>query len=103
MIAPYVAAQPEQDPRARRTSPLGPAREVLCLLVELRLLRLKPLFRRDDVRDSLVEVLQILELALVRVVERLGRILRVVEQFREGYNRMLWMMSARRKAAYLPG
>ena len=50
------------------------------LLLELGLLHLKALLGRDDVRDALLDVLQQLHLALVGVLERLARILGLVEQ-----------------------
>ena len=49
------------------------------LLLELLLLELQPLLRRDDVGDALLDVLQQLHLLRIGVLERLGRILRLVE------------------------
>ena len=50
------------------------------LLLELGLLHLEALLGRDDVRDALLDVLQQLHLALVGVLERLARVLGLVEQ-----------------------
>ena len=50
------------------------------LLLELLLLQLEALLRRDDVGDALLDVLQQLHLLLVAVLERLRGILRPVEQ-----------------------
>ena len=52
-------------------------------LLELLVLHLEALLRRDDVRDPALHVLEQLELLLVRVVEGLARILGAVEQLRE--------------------
>ena len=52
-------------------------------LLELLGLHLQALLRRDDVRDALLDVLQRLQLLLVAVVERLGRVFRAVEQPRD--------------------
>ena len=52
------------------------------VLLELLLLELEPLLRRDDVGDAALDVLELLEHLLVRVVERLGRVLRPVEELR---------------------
>ena len=53
------------------------------LLLELGRLHLKALLRRDDVGDALLDVLKQLDLLLVAVVERLGRILGPVEHLRD--------------------
>ena len=52
------------------------------VLLELLLLQLDPLLRGRDVGDTALHVLELLEHLLVRVVERLGRVLRLVEEFR---------------------
>jgi hypothetical protein len=52
-------------------------------LLQLRLLQLEPLLGRDDVGDPPLDVLEQLELPLVGVVERLGRVFRAVEQLRQ--------------------
>jgi len=52
-------------------------------LLQLRLLHLQAFLRGDDVGDAALDVLQQLALALVRVVQRLARVLRVIEQLRE--------------------
>src|SRR4029450_5118065 len=48
-------------------------------LLEPRLLHLQPLLRRDHVGDPALDVLEERQLLLVRVVERLGRVFRLVE------------------------
>src|ERR1035437_9699353 len=53
------------------------------LLAQRLLLQLQALLRGDDVRDPLLDVLQILELSLVGVIERLGRILGTIQQPRD--------------------
>src|SRR5204862_2109358 len=50
------------------------------VLLQLLRLDLQPLLRSDDVGDAALDVLQGLQLALVRVVERLARVLRAVQQ-----------------------
>ncbi len=50
-------------------------------LLERRLLHLQALLGGDDVRDSLLDVLQLFDLLLVAVVERLGGIFRAIQQF----------------------
>ena len=45
-------------------------------------LDLQPFLRRDDVGDAALHVLELLKHLLVRVVERLSRVLRPVEQLR---------------------
>jgi hypothetical protein len=50
------------------------------LLLELLLLELQALLRGDDVGDALLDVLEQLHLLLVGVLERLGRVLRPVEE-----------------------
>jgi hypothetical protein len=57
--------------------------ELVSLLVQRRLLQLQPFLGGDDVGDSLLDVLELLDLALVGVVERLTRILGPVEQLRD--------------------
>src|SRR5204862_8087709 len=52
-------------------------------LLELRRLKLEPLLRRHDVGDASLDVLEQLQLALVRVIEGLARILGAIEQLRE--------------------
>ena len=52
------------------------------VLLELLLLQLDPLLRGDDVGDAALHVLELLEHLLVRVVERLGRVLGPVEELR---------------------
>ena len=52
-------------------------------LLELRRLQLEPLLGGDDVGNAALHVLQELELLLVRVVERLARVLGAVEQLRQ--------------------
>ena len=52
------------------------------LLLELLRLQLEPLLRGDDVGDAALDVLQHLELLLVRVVERHRGVLGAVEQLR---------------------
>ena len=52
------------------------------VLLELLLLQLEPFLRGDDVGGAALHVLQLLEHLLVRVVERLGRVLRPVQQLR---------------------
>ena len=52
-------------------------------LLELGLLELEALLRGDDVGEAALDVLQQLELLLVRVVESLAGILRPVEQLRD--------------------
>jgi hypothetical protein len=52
-------------------------------LLELGLLQLEPLLGGDDVGDAALDVLQQLELLLVGVVQRLGRVLGAVEQLGE--------------------
>ena len=52
------------------------------LLLELLRLELEALLRGDDVGDAALDVLQHLELLLVGVVERDGRVLGAVEQLR---------------------
>ena len=74
--------------RARSSLPAGErlARlrvELDDLLLELLLLELKALLRGDDVGDALLDVLQQLHLLLVAVLERLGRVLGLVEQLRD--------------------
>ena len=49
------------------------------LLLELLLLQLQALLGRDDVRDALLDVLEQLHLLLVAVLQRLSRILGLVE------------------------
>ena len=51
--------------------------------LELRFLQLEPLLRGDDVGDAPLDVLEQLELLLVRVVQRLRRVLGAVEQLRQ--------------------
>ena len=53
------------------------------LLLVLLGLHLDALLRRDDVGDALLDVLKQLELLVVAVVERLGRILGPVEHLRD--------------------
>ena len=52
------------------------------VLLELLLLQLDPLLRGGDVGDAALHVLELLDHLLVRVVERLGRVLRLVEELR---------------------
>ena len=52
-------------------------------LLELVRPQLQPLLGGDDVGDAPLDVLEELQLALVRVVERLARVLGAVEQLRE--------------------
>src|SRR5919197_1857171 len=52
-------------------------------LLQLRLLQFEPLLRGDHVGDPALDVLEQLELPLVRVVQRLRRVLGPVEQLRE--------------------
>ncbi len=59
------------------------ALELRDVLLELLRLHLEALLRRDDVRDALLDVLEQLELLLVRVVERDRRIFRSVEELRD--------------------
>ena len=54
--------------------------ELHHLLLELLLLQLEALLRRDDVGDALLDVLEQLHLLLVAVLQRLRRILRPVEE-----------------------
>src|SRR5207249_6521734 len=49
-------------------------------LLQLRLLELEALLCSDDVGDPALDVLEQLELALIRVVQRLRRVLGAVEQ-----------------------
>jgi hypothetical protein len=70
---------------------LAPLRERLTrlrveldhLLLELGGLHLEALLRRYDVGDPLLDVLKQLDLLLIAVVERLGRVLGAVEQLRQ--------------------
>ena len=64
-------------PRGQRLARLGV--ELDDLLLELLLLELQPLLRCDDVGDALLDVLEQLHLLGIGVLERLGRILRLVE------------------------
>ena len=52
------------------------------VLLERLCLELEPLLRGDDVGDAALHVLELLEHLLVRVVERLGRVLGPVEELR---------------------
>ena len=52
-------------------------------LLQLRGLHLQALLRGDHVRDPLLHVLQVLDLLLVAVVERLAGVLGAVEQLRD--------------------
>ena len=52
------------------------------VLLEFLLLQLDPLLRGDDIGDAALHVLQLLEHLLVRVVERLGRVLGPVQELR---------------------
>ena len=59
----------------------------LCLelddvLLELLLLQLEPLLRGDDIGDAALHVLELLEHLLVRIVERLGRVLGAIQNLR---------------------
>src|SRR5262249_47115762 len=51
-------------------------------LLELRLLHLEALLRGDDVGDAALHVLEERQLLLVRIVERLRRVLGLVEHLR---------------------
>jgi hypothetical protein len=61
----------------------GLGAKLVRLLVELLLLHLQTLLRRGHIGDSLLHVLQILELALVGLVERLRGILGVIQHVRD--------------------
>jgi len=52
------------------------------MMGHIGLLELEPFLRGDDVGEAALDVLQQLELLLVRVVEGLARILGLVEQLR---------------------
>ena len=54
--------------------------ELQHLLLELLLLQLETLLRRDDVGDPLLYVLEQLDLLLVAVLESLGRILGAIQE-----------------------
>src|SRR5581483_11955669 len=69
-------------------------------LLERAALHLEPLLRRDDVGHAALDVLQELELLLVGVVERLGRILRLVDQGRTGHQAGHEPSSLRLRVAY---
>src|SRR5581483_4795979 len=73
---------PREVLAVRRDRLTGLRLELDDVLLELLLLELEALLRGDDVRDAALDVLELLEHLLVRVVERLGRILRPVEQLR---------------------
>jgi hypothetical protein len=54
--------------------------ELVDLLLHARVLELEALLRRRDIGDAALDVLELFELLLVRVVERLVRVLRAVER-----------------------
>ena len=57
--------------------------ELLDLLLHRRVLHLEPLLRGRHVGDAALDVLELAELLLVGVVERLVRVLGAVERLRE--------------------
>ena len=81
---PCARAPAARDPRGPPRAPGAPASSSLTTFCSSCLrLELEPLLRGDDVGDAALDVLELLELLLVRVVERLGRVLGPVEQLRE--------------------
>src|SRR5215216_7244980 len=70
-----LASLPERLPRL----PV----ELLGLLLHRGVLHFEPLLRGRDVGDAALHVLELPQLLLVRVVERLGRVFGAVEQLRE--------------------
>ena len=73
---------PREVLAVRRDRLPGLCLELDDVLLELLLLQLEPLLGGDDVGGAALDVLELLEHLLVRVVERLGRVLRPVQQLR---------------------
>ena len=85
---PWIAALRVSASRARSSrfafsASLRLAVELVDLLLHRGVLELEPLLRRRDVGDPALDVLELAQLLLVGVVERLGRVLGAVEQLRE--------------------
>ena len=74
-MAQLVALRRQRLPRL--------AVELFDLLLHGRVLHLQPLLGRRDVGDAALDVLELAELLLVGIVERLARVLGPVERFRE--------------------